>query len=402
MTAVRPLFVQSSIRRETSHLLTLLACLTLAVLGCGDSSTATSAKPPAPSTAGEFVVLATNNDEQGWSAPTDGVNILLPLIQYGAVPATVITQMITSAGALVGPSLTLGRNHDATTLPVAAFDGTNFLVVYQLAPTAVPGDLYGQLISRTGSLVAAAFPITTSHDDPSVWSVTFGGGAYLVTYSRVIADFSTTWAKIVSPNGTVGNEILINDRGAVSYAAFDGTRFLIPFVFRATEVRGVFISPNGTLGQQITIKSSAGPSNRDLLVEFNGTNYLVAFGENRAGTGWDVFAQAVAPSGTLVGAATPVTTAAGDQLVRGLVASGGNFLLSWNESADTSVTATKARFISGSGALLGTENTLFSLGPDYRSIGGAVTQVLGGKYFAVVNRKGATWDVNAKFMTLSP
>ena len=61
-----------------------------------------------------------------------------------------------------------------------------------------------------------------------------------------------------------------------------------------------------------------------------------------------------------------------------------------------------ARFVSGSGDLLGSEKTLFSPGPGYSAAAGPVSATVGDRLFAVVDKKGTSWDVYGKFLTLSP
>ena len=347
-----------------------------------------------------FPVLVTGRHEQAAVAPSNGSVALLPMLQWDGegepTSGTVVVQMITSAGATLGSPVNLGTN--AGDLPVAAFDGTNFLVVYQLTTTSGT-DLYGQFFATSGAASSAAFPITATHDAPAVWSVSFGGGTYLVTYQRTITGAINALARMVSPAGVVSAEIPLNDKGGMSASAFGGTQFLVVYANQGNQILGKFIQPNGTQGSAFTVDASSGASNGEMHTAFNGTNFLVAFADGGAGTGWDVLTQAVSSTGTLVGSAGIVANSAADELPRGLIADGSSFLVTWYGGA-TTATSTYGTFVDGSGVVSPTDHLIFSGFP--ASIVAPIDSKLGGSYLAIVNRRANTWDVFGKLLTTLP
>lgn len=348
-----------------------------------------------------FSILVTALQEQAAEAPSNGAVALVPLLQWQGplnvepTSGTVIVQMVTSAGAALGSPVNLGNN--AGDLPGAAFDGTNFLVVYQLTTTGGT-DLYGQFFAPSGAASSAAFPITATHDAPVVWSVSYGAGTYLVTYHRITTTVSS-FARMISPAGVVSAEIPVGDRGGRSTSAFGGTQFLIAYVDTRTQILGRFIQPNGTLGTTFAIDASAGASNDEMHAAWNGTNFLVAFSDSSAGTGWDVLSQAISPTGTLVGGHAIIAAGATTELSRGILADGSNFLVTWFGGPETT-RSTYGTFIDGSGAVIGSSHLLFNGSP--ATIVAPITSKLGTSYLAIVNRKALSWDVFGKLLPSIP
>jgi hypothetical protein len=259
-------------------------------------------------------------------------------------------------------------------------------------------DRADEVFAPTGVPSSAAFPITTTNDAPVPWSVSFGGGTHLVTYHRPITGIIQAFARTISPTGTVGAEIPVNDVGGLSGSAFDGAKFLVAYARSRTELWGRFILPNGTTEAPFLIDGSAGASNGQILMAFNGTNYLIAFGDSSNTTGWDVVSRVVSPAGTLVGGLAVVDGSAGDQLPRGVIADGSNFLITWHGAGNP--VSTLARFVDGDGVPMVTTRTLFHPSPG--STIATITSKLGGNYLAVINRRGNTWDVFARLMTITP
>ena len=381
---------QHAVRLHFAHVLLLTVCT--AVIGACGSDTSLPPDDSTPLNATPVLVTALN--EQGYSAPSNGTVALLPMLQYVTEPtagSTIVVRFIASSGLAVGDPINLGSN--AGDVPVAAFDGTNFLVVYQLTTTGGT-NLYGQFFTPAGLSAGAAFPITSTNDTPAVWSVTYGAGTYLVTYHRVIGDFVNGAARFVSPSGAVGSEIIFSDRGGLSASAFDGTRFLIAYAHMRTQVLGRFLHPNGTLEAPFTIDATPESSNGGLQVAFTGTNYVLAYTDS-ALEGWQARSQAVTPTGTLVGPQFLLVVGPGDDIPRAALSESGSILFTIVTRQPSGWRSLSVRV--NSEGTVAPSTQLFSASDG--NISAAVTSMLDGKYLAVINRKTATWDV---FARLSP
>ncbi|MBI1823104.1 MAG: hypothetical protein HYR80_03185, partial [Nitrospirae bacterium] len=98
---------------------------------------------------------------------------------FGTDPSgNVYGNTITTAGAIgtvTGVAVTSGL---AERNPSVAFDGTNFLVVYDTGASGVR-DIYGQLITTGGTLSGSRFAISTAINDQLLPKVTYSTGAGL-------------------------------------------------------------------------------------------------------------------------------------------------------------------------------------------------------------------------------
>jgi hypothetical protein len=293
------------------------------------------------------VVGARFSIASGWAASgaaSDGSNSLVAL-ESDTTTAKVAAQLMSSAGAKIGNPIPLGHDGQSCCASGIAFDGTNYLVTWEedggIKNSSAPFLVYGQLISASGVTVGSAFPMTTT----GIWfdgmnMLAYGGGKYLLTYTRLIdpaaGDASTNRTvagRIVDPNGTLGNEFRISaGYGNGSSVASDGTNFFVTWKEDQydQEVRGRFVSPAGVPGSEISINASVAMSDNPVPVIFDGTNYLVVWTDrNDAANEGDVLAQRVSTTGTLVGGAITVNSDSGMQMASGVGFDGSNYLITW-------------------------------------------------------------------------
>lgn len=173
-------------------------------------------------------------------------------------------QFVSSAGALVGGNFVISAPLDGQDEKGAsvAFDGTNFLVVWQLNSTAGGNHnvAYGVFISPTGTM-GAPFAIGQSvSPDRAFIDLVFSGNNYLVVWmhnSGLGTPTPPTWnlhGRLVTPAGTFpGNEFAIVTTGnpALPFLSFDGANYLLSWneggIFSSTNVsvRFQFLNPSG-------------------------------------------------------------------------------------------------------------------------------------------------------------
>lgn len=297
-------------------------------------------QPAQPPTFGDRFAVASNWAANG--AAFDGTNYLVSL-ESDTQTAAVAAQMMSSTGTRVGDVISLGQAGQSCCSAIA-FDGTNYLMIWEwdqgIKNSGTPFMIYGQFISTSGVPVGQPFAMTTA----GIWQdgvkmLAYGGGKYLLVYTRIIDSKNTNnryvAGRIISPDGSMGNEFRISDGlGASASMAFDGTNFFVVWQESSQdyEVRGRFISPSGTPGQEISVNASLASSDNPPSVAFDGTNYLVAWNDEVGGRGsreWDIFGQRVSPNGALVGNVIPIVTEAGAQIVPTLAFDGANYLAVW-------------------------------------------------------------------------
>jgi hypothetical protein len=103
-------------------------------------------------------------------------------------------QRVSPAGALVGTPIPITTAPGQQLLPYVAFDGVNYLVTWTDLANDTNGnfacesgegtcvDIYGQLVSPSGSLVGVNFAVTTRPGSQGQSPVAYGGGKYLVAW----------------------------------------------------------------------------------------------------------------------------------------------------------------------------------------------------------------------------
>jgi hypothetical protein len=254
-------------------------------------------------------------------------------------------------GARVGPD---GQVLDGTGFAISeptarlarrasvAFDGTNFLVVWQNF-TDTRTAVSAARISRSGE-VLDRFVI----DGPSFVeapAVAFGNGVFLVVWSR----FEVLTAARVSPDGTV------LDPGGIPLASLPGvpevdvaagaSEFLVVWqnglLVDPTgdfDVYGTVVSPDGTVVTPRAIPISTGPLHQENpQVAWHDGIYLVVWGES-PDHGFpppglsDIRGARVDPAGTVLDpAGIPISTAPESQQWPDVAAADGRFLVAWTD-----------------------------------------------------------------------
>ena len=325
----------------------------------------------------------------------DGTNYLVGLENHTTSPATIGAQLIDSNGAKVDGLISPSNNSGISTN--VAFDGTNYLLIWEYDPGGTgPGrfQIYGQFISKSGSLVGSSFAISST----GIWfdgvkTMAFGGGKYLVTYTRLIdpalGEGSTNRyiaGRMVSPDGSTGEEFRISSGyGDASDVAFDGTNFFVVWTEDQYdyEIRGRFVSTNGVPGTEISVNASLNPSDNPKSVTFDGTNYMVIWSDAIDQTKMlDVFGQQVSTSGALVGGVITITNENGPQMATTVAFDGINYLATWVDMTNASDWNLYGQYIKASdGSLVGSKFAISSATTN--QMGGA--GFVHGKYLALIN-----------------
>ena len=220
---------------------------------------------------------------------------------------------VSKAGAVLdGTGIPISTAAEARVDPAVAFDGTNYLVVWSdnrnSQSTQFAPDIYGARRQHFGTVLdSAGIPISTAANVQVAPAVAFDGTNYLVVWDN---QTGTSSEPAVSKAGVVldGTAIPISSSagGQVDPAvAFDGTNYLVVWRdFRSgtsTDIYGARVTKAGTVldSTGIPISTSAG-SQTDPAVAFDGTNYLVAWTDNRSGSSTEIFGTRVTKAGTVL------------------------------------------------------------------------------------------------------
>jgi large repetitive protein len=207
------------------------------------------------------------------------VAVLLLVVIAGGSPAG-------AAPGVSGPTTVTGPA--ARDTPDAAFDGTNWLVVWS-QPTAENGeDVYGRRIGGDGAALGGAFPIATSPGDDSKPAVASNGSSFLVVWQHLFD--AGNWdinARQVSTSGAVNPDLYSVAFGDHSEEAPDiaasGTNYLVAWQDDRAPANGWDIwasgrqPTGGNLGQFHVGGEDNGRHDTEPAVAWNGSQFLVVW-----------------------------------------------------------------------------------------------------------------------------
>ncbi|MCX6842017.1 MAG: hypothetical protein NTX53_07050 [candidate division WOR-3 bacterium] len=224
--------------------------------------------------------------------------------------ADVYCARVSSAGTVIDTNgIVLPLGADAQQLPAVAFDGTNYLAVWQEQGGAL-FDLYAARVAPDGTVLDPG-GVLVSRDvvDGVNSAMAFGAGEYLVVWNvGSLTDTMTLRAARVTPSGVVLDTTPIQLGAGLAMdgypnVAFDGTNFLVVWYGIRTSTIDIFgarVAPDGTVLDPTAFDIYSGDSMLNALpsVAFDGANYLVAW--MRGYESADVWGARVSPAGTVL------------------------------------------------------------------------------------------------------
>ena len=238
------------------------------------------------------------------SVAYDGTNYLV-VWSDGDIYGARITQNGTVLDTLAIPISTASGEQVA---PSVVFDDTNYLVVWQDQRSSYYDDIYGARVDQSCNVLdPAGIAISTVFDYQGSPSVAFDGTNYLVVWQDYRSDNWDIYGTRVSQNGVVLDPSGIEIATAAYYeespaVAFDGTNYMIAWMYwqppydpdiygtRVSQA-GVVIDPAG-----FAICTASNIQMQPSIV-FDGTVYFVLWQDKRSGTYYDIYGAEVSQWG---------------------------------------------------------------------------------------------------------
>jgi hypothetical protein len=345
-----------------------------ALAGCADEATTPGAIPAAGGLSNasvpEFNILTTANDDQGFSAATDGTSYMVGIETGNMGPANafgiVKAQKVLANGTL-GPIASTGRIGNT---PMVTFDGTHYLLTWTDHNGGLlgPVNIFGQFLDVAGNKVGSVFRVSTEGTVVFLSGVAFGAGKYLVTYLwfDINASIVRLYGRFVSPAGVVTPRFFIANpaaTGALNSLATDGNDFLAAWVSGTNyeTVKTTLIHNNGTRGPTATLNTSPEPSTQALGVAYVGGKYLVTWSDSIDLHESNVYGRMMTQAGTTSGARITIAGGVGQQIGGTVAVLGQNFFVTWIDLApDPANTKVRGRFFNTAGAALGSTRSLYA------------------------------------------
>ena len=253
----------------------------------------------------------------------DGTNYLLLWDDY---EFNLNGQFINTSGNLVGGHFVISpENEPWLDVGGIVFGGGKYLIVYDEGPTEDdPNIVYCRLVDPSGS-VSGEIRVSTGYGKVHAnHQAAFDGTNFLIVWTDDSND-SEVKGRLISPTGTLGTEFSINASTPPSdnpiAVAFDGTNYLVVWDDEVGgkdsgvwDLFGQLIDKSGNqVGSVISISEATGHQICPIIA-FDGTNYLVSWTDMREETNWDIYGQCVSKAGAPVGSEFVINNDAGSQL----------------------------------------------------------------------------------------
>jgi hypothetical protein len=306
---------------------------------------------PAFQIGGDSVYLPSLADQDGPAIAFDGTNYLVVWRDNRSSPYLEIYGARVSAGGVVldpgGIAISTAPFGQYKDHPAVAFDGTNYLVVWNEVRSGSDTDVYGARVTTSGSVRdTAGIAISTAANEQSYPAVTFGGTDYLVVWMDLRSGEGSPSADIYGARVDTSGVVLDTTGIAISTAAneqcdpavaFDGANFLVVWDDRGRgdDIYGARVSQLGNvldpagIAIGVAYSSQWGP-----VLAFDGTSYLVVWQDYRSGA-WDIYGSRVSTSGSVLDpAGIAISTASYHQDSPAVAFDGTNYLVVWHYSGD--------------------------------------------------------------------
>jgi hypothetical protein len=220
-----------------------------------------------------------------------------------------------------------------------AFDGTNYLVVWEDRRLSVDQDIFAARISPAGAILTVNDILVNADVGPQTHpTVTFANGAYVVAWETRtaagqpgdIAAARITTGGVVTQLGVVATTPADDTLPALGSA---GTRAFLAWTAGGVDISGSLYSGT-TFGAPIAVAATAN-SESDPAVTGSATagTFLVAWSEGTTAAA-DLRGQLVTSLGALSGAAFNISAGAGRQFDPAAAFDGTNFVLAWTVNAN--------------------------------------------------------------------
>jgi hypothetical protein len=305
-----------------------------------------------------FLVTASVNSQRNPTVALSGMNYLVVWSDERAGSRDIYGARIGPTGMVLDSQAfeisTAVRSQDR---PAAAFDGTNTLVVWEDTRDTSFG-IYGARVTPDGTVLdPQGIAVRSGTDTYFSPSVAFDGENYLVVWEHFrIATYPDIHGVRITPAGSVldSQDIVVSATPAsedYSSVSFDGSAFLVVWQDlrngSAYDVYGARVSTEGVVLDPAGIAVSTADRYQGLPVAVaGGENSLVVWADSRrTGEDYDIYGARVTRSGVVLDSTgVPVSTAPGRKLCPRVASDGAGFVVVWqDDGGDTAYDLRGAR-----------------------------------------------------------
>jgi len=333
---------------------------------------------------GEFLIDTSNAlspapfNEGSPALAFDGENFLV-VWEDGRNGSDIYGARVTPAGVVLdtaGIAISTAAGNQGS--PALAFDGENFLVVWQDGRSGFGGDIYGARVTPTGVVLdQQGIAVSTAVSQKESPTLAFDGENFLVAWTNQRSgDYSDIYGARVTPAGvvldTVGIAISTAEGGQESPSlAFDGENFLVVWEDARSDsywdIYGARVTPAGVVLDPAGIAISTAAVNYELYpaVAFDGENFTVVWQDDRNDSVYvgyyDIYGTRVTPAGVVLDTAgIAVSAVVGGQESPALAFDGEDLVVAWTDGRNGSNADIYGTRVTPAGVVLDTAGIAFS------------------------------------------
>lgn len=231
------------------------------------------------------------NDQLRPAVAFDGTNFLVVWDEESTIPNTDViyaARVAQNGNLLDGQGIEIATGSDLRN-PAVAWGGTNYLIAWEVGSPDY--DIYGARLSPTGAVLdPAGIGISTEGQYPKI---AWNSSNYLVIWEH---SFNIYGARISAAGNLLDGNALSIGSGGYPALAPDGVNSLVAYV-SGGDIRGTRVTPTGTVLDigGFPISTATGEQGAP-AVAWNGENYLVVWPDGRNG-GSDIYASRVSSAG---------------------------------------------------------------------------------------------------------
>jgi len=255
--------------------------------------------------------------------------------------------------------------------PSIAFDGTNYMVVWEDRRSGTTIDIFGTRITPEGVILdSTGIPFCMSANSQRYPAVAFDGSNYLVVWveSRLHATDYDIYGTRVTPEGVVldssGIAIsLVANRPLYPSIAFDSVNYLVVWEdYRndSWDIFGTRVTQTGQVLDSSGIAISTAPDRQEYpSIAFGGTNYIVVWNDCRTGISSDIYCTRITPAGMILDSTGIAISTSGRTRLPSVAFDGLNYFIVWQDIYNNSWDIYGAR-VNQNGAVLDTTGIVLS------------------------------------------
>jgi len=310
-----------------------------------------------------YYINAQNNPAVAY----DGTNYLVVWQDNRNYNLDIYGCRVNASGDILDPTLiVISTAVNDQARPAIAFDGTNYLVVWNDYRSSSNWDIYGSRVNPAGTVLdPSGIAISTAANNQYVPAVVFGGTNYLVVWEDTRNGNWDIYGSRVSTGGSVLDASGIAISNALNTEenpsiAFDGTNYFVVWhddrngpnwdIYGSlVNQYGYIINPSG-----IAISTATGGQVYPCVV-WGRTTYLVAWTDSRSVSNYDIYGSRVSPAGVVIDpSGLAISTATGNQMDVSLAFDSINYLAVWSDNRGGSDYDVYGAKLSRAGAVINT------------------------------------------------